>query len=161
MKRVAPILAFIMILAGAFAIDANMYIFAVGSNGEGIPATLHVHVVPGTGQIGITIGNSIVGQDTQESVRYAIQAAAEEANVDWHKYDYLVTIDAKAKEIEGPSAGLPMALLFYSIFANKPLPPYVSGTGEIYPDGTVYPVGSPQGGHKGIHHTRKGREHDG
>jgi len=141
MKRVAPILAFIMILAGAFAIDANMYIFAVGSNGEGIPATLHVHVVPGTGQIGITIGNSIVGQDTQESVRYAIQAAAEEANVDWHKYDYLVTIDAKAKEIEGPSAGLPMALLFYSIFANKPLPPYVSGTGEIYPDGTVYPVG--------------------
>ena len=141
MKRIAPILAFLLIVTGAFAIDANMYIFAVGSNGEGIPATLHVHVVPGTGQIGITIGNSIVGQDTQESVRYAIQAAAEEANVDWHKYDYLVTIDAHAKEVEGPSAGLPMALLFYSIFANKPLPPYVSGTGEIYPDGTVYPVG--------------------
>jgi len=141
MKRIVPILAFILVMTGAFAIDANMYIFAVGSDGEGIPATLHVHVVPGTGQIGITIGNSIVGQDTQESVRNAIQAAANEANVDWHKYDYLVTIDARAKEIEGPSAGLPMALLFYSIFTNKPLPPYVSGTGEIYPDGTVYPVG--------------------
>ncbi|NPA76583.1 MAG: hypothetical protein GXN93_02410 [Candidatus Diapherotrites archaeon] len=143
MKKEVSLLAIAVILAlgPAFAADANMYIFAVGSNGEGIPATLHIHVVPGHGQIGITIGNSIVGQDTQESVRYAIQAAAKEANVDWRKYDYLVSIDAHAQEIEGPSAGLPMALLFYSVFTNKPLPKYVSGTGEIYPDGTVYPVG--------------------
>ncbi len=142
MKRgILPILAIVILISTGYAIDANMYIFAVGSNGEGIPATLEVSVTPGSGQIGITIGDSIVGADTQQSVKNAIMAAAKEANVDWHKYNYLVTIDARAKEIEGPSAGLPMALLFYSIFTHKPLPKYVSGTGEIYPDGTVYPVG--------------------
>ncbi len=129
------------ILAGrAYAFEANMYIFAVSNTGDGVPAVLQVNVVPGHGDIAIDLGNSLVGESTQQSVRNAVAAATRLAGVDKNKYDYFVKIISPAARIDGPSAGLPIALAIYGALHHEDVPDYVGATGEIGPDGSVYPV---------------------
>ncbi len=128
-------------VAPAWAFEVNMYIFAVTDTGEGVPARLVVDVKPGTGHISIDVGESIVGESTQESVRNAIEAAADIAGENWRNYDYFVRIISPSEKVDGPSAGLPMALAFYAAYNKIDIPDNISGTGQIYPDGSVGPVG--------------------
>ncbi len=135
------VFALAVVAARAYAFEANMYIFAVSNTGEGVPAILQVNVVPGSGDIAIDLGNSLVGVSTQQSVRNAIDAATRLAGVDKNKYDYFVKIISPAAQVDGPSAGLPIALAVYGALHHEDVPDYVGATGEIGPDGTVYPVG--------------------
>ncbi len=142
MKRAVSILGILLIFAGlAHAYEANMFIFAVTETGEGVPATLTVKVTPGHGNIAIDLGNSLVGESTQESVRNAIAAATHLLDVNKDKYDFFVKIQSPAEKIDGPSAGLPMALAIYAALKHEDVPDYISATGQIDADGTVYPVG--------------------
>ncbi len=141
MRRFWFVLALLLVFSLAHAVEVNMYVFAVTEEGEGVPARLVVDVSPGSGHISIDVGESIVGESTQESVRNAIEAAADLAGVDWRRYDYYVQIISPSERVDGPSAGLPMALAFYSAFKGLKFPQNVGATGQIYPDGTVGPVG--------------------
>lgn len=130
----------LMISTKAFAVEANMYIFAVSDNGEGIPAKLIVDVTPGSGKISLTL-NAIVGEDTQKSIKNAIMAAVEEAGKDFYSYNYSITIQSGAKYVGGPSAGLPIALAVYAALEGKDVPDWISGTGTIDEEGDIGPVG--------------------
>ncbi len=128
-------------MAVAYAYEANMYVFAVSDAGKGVPAVLTVDVVPGHGDIDISIAGSTVGEDTQLSVRRAVAAATSLLGVDKDKYDYRVRIEAPAAHIDGPSAGLPIALCIYAALQGKDVPDDVGATGDISADGYVGPVG--------------------
>lgn len=142
MKRIATVLGILIIIAGiAHAFEANMYVFAVTETGEGVPATLTVDVNPGNGNIAIDLGKSIVGESTQESVRDAITAATNLLDVNKDRYDFFVKIESPAEKIDGPSAGLAIALAVYGALKGEDVPDYISATGQIDADGTVYPVG--------------------
>jgi len=142
MGRAVALLGLVLILSSVgYAFEANMYVFAVTDSEEGVPATLAVSVRPGKGDIAIDLGKSIVGESTQESVREAITAATRLAGADKNKYDFFVKIDSPAEKIDGPSAGLAIALATYGALKGKDVPDTVSATGQIDADGTVYPVG--------------------
>ncbi|NPA86447.1 MAG: hypothetical protein GXO00_00345 [Candidatus Diapherotrites archaeon] len=127
-------------MAKVLAVEANMYIFAVAEDGEGIPARLIVEVVPGSGKISLTL-NAIVGEDTQRSINNAIRAAVREAGEDFYAYDYYITIESGAEYVGGPSAGLPIALAVYFALKGRDVPDYISATGTIDEYGNVGPVG--------------------
>ena len=74
-------------------------------------------------------------------MRNAIEAAADLAGEDWRKYDYFVRIISPSEKIDGPSAGLPLALTFYAAYNKVDIPDSISATGQIYPDGSVGVVG--------------------
>ena len=142
MKRAVAVLGLVMLLTGiGYAFEANMFVFAVTESEEGIPATLTVNVKQGKGDIAIDLGSSIVGESTQESVRDAITAAVNILEVDKNAYDFFVKIDSPADKIEGPSAGLAIAIATYGALAEKDVPDTISATGQIDADGSVYPVG--------------------
>ncbi len=153
MKRIAAILWLLVILLPGYAhaFEANMFVFAVTETGQGVPATLTVDVKPGNGDIAIDLGNSIVGESTQESVRDAIAAATNILGVNKEKYDFLVKIESPAEKIDGPSAGLAIALATYAALQGKDVPDHISATGQIDADGTVYPVGGIYGKAKAAH----------
>ncbi len=134
-------LVVLLLLPLSMAYEANMYVFAVSDTGEGVPAVLTVDVSPGSGDIDISISGSTVGEETQLSVRRAVEAATTLAGVDKDKYDYRIRIDAPAAHIDGPSAGLPIALCIYAALKGMDVPDYVGATGDISPDGYVGPVG--------------------
>lgn len=131
----------LLLIAPVRAFEVNMYIFAVTDAGEGVPARLVVRVVPGTGHVSVDVGESIVGEATQRSVRNAIEAAAYLAGEDWRMYDYFVRIVSPSEKVDGPSAGLPLALAFYAAYNRTDIPDSVSATGQICPDGSVGTVG--------------------
>ena len=152
MRRLAAIIGLMVIILGyAHAFEANMFIFAVTETGQGVPATLTVDVKPGTGNIAIDLGNSIVGESTQESVRDAIAAATNLLDVNKDRYDFFVKIQSPAEKIDGPSAGIAIALTTYAALQEKDIPDYISATGQIDADGTVYPVGGIYGKAKAAH----------
>ncbi len=134
------LIGLLIVLQVAVAATADMYIFAVSSEGKGIPARLIVEVTPGHGNISLTL-NSIVGEDTQRSINNAIHAAVEEAEANFYQYDYKVTINSGAEYVSGPSAGLPIALATYAALKGMDVPDYISATGTIDEDGSVGPVG--------------------
>jgi len=142
MKRAVAVFGLAMLLTSiGYAFDANMFVFAVTESEEGIPANLTVNVKPGNGDIAIDLGRSIVGELTQESIRNAITAAVNILDVDKNAYDFFVKIDSPADKIDGPSAGLAIAITTYGAITGKDVPDTISATGQIDADGTVYPVG--------------------
>lgn len=130
----------ILVLGIVLGATADMYIFAVNSQGKGVPARLIVDVKPGTGKVSLTL-NSLVGEDTQASITSAIKAAVREANKEFEKFDYSVTIEASAEHVSGPSAGLPIAIATYAALLGKDVPDNISATGTIDEKGNVGPVG--------------------
>ncbi len=133
-------LLMIVLIPMALAATADMYIFAVTQDGKGLPARLIVEVLPGSGNVSLTL-NSIVGPDTQESINNAIRAAVNLRGERFESYDYKVTIKSNAKELSGPSAGLPIALAVYAALGGEDIPDNISATGTIDRFGYVGKVG--------------------
>ena len=117
----------------------KMKIFAVDTKGEGIQANLIVRLVPGNGKVLSQI-ISLIGKSTQQTEKTVVDLASK-YNKDAKKYDYIFSIQSNAKEIDGPSAGLPIALLTIATLNDLNLKDYISGTGTIGTDGSIGRIG--------------------
>jgi uncharacterized protein len=144
MQRFLFLLAFLSILiAPAFAMleNGNIKIFAVTEDNRGMAADLYMYTIPGTGKAAFITSNSLVGKDTQTTGNIALQIAQNLTNTRITDNDVIFDIRANASEVDGPSAGAAMALLSYSMLAEKPLNPAVALTGTINDDGSIGMVG--------------------
>lgn len=133
----------ILILPSVSALvpDQSMSIFAVGSSGNAMEATLNISIVEGTGKIYSSIDDSIVGSSTQESVKRAISSADLYLDEDISKnYNFTIDIESNAYSVDGPSAGSAMAFLIISMFEDLDVT-NISMTGSISNDGFVGDVG--------------------
>src|SRR3989344_1815527 len=143
MHKSAPLI-FILLLAfsaPALAVveEGAIKIYAVTSDGEGLVASLHLQIEPGTGRVWSAV-TPLVGTSTQNAERTAVSLARRfYPNVS--SYDFKYSIDSPASVVDGPSAGAAMALLTISMLLDRPVPDYVSLTGTISESGRVGPVG--------------------
>ena len=141
-SKILLILIFLSVFAAvALAVesDGSMKIYAVTTDGEGLVATLHLEIEPGSGKIWSAV-TPLVGTSTQNAERTAVEVA-KRFYPNAMDYDYKFTIDSPASVVDGPSAGAAMALLTVSMLRDRPVPDYVSLTGTIREDGSVGPVG--------------------
>jgi len=101
-----------------------------------------VSTEPGTGHVFVET-RPLTGVDFQETARIAVNVAAERAHINPNQRDFkfIVRVPAKVDAVDGPSAGLPMAVAVYSAMIRKQTNSSVYGTGAISSDGTVSKVG--------------------
>ena len=101
-----------------------------------------VSTEPGTGHVFVET-RPLTGVDFQETARIAVNVAAERAHINPNQRDFkfIVRVPEKVDAVDGPSAGLPMAVAVYSAMIKKQTNPNVYGTGAINSDGTVSKVG--------------------
>ncbi len=132
----------LLLLLVVNAATADMFVVGVTEDGRGIAIPVTVEVREGNGNVLLNI-STLVDTDTQQSIRDAIHAALRELNreQEFYNYDYSVTIESVTPTVGGPSAGLPLAILFYYALQGKDVPDTVSATGTITRDGRVGPVG--------------------
>ncbi len=114
-------------------------LLAVTPDGIGTEATLSVTLTKGVGKVWSAV-ESLVGTSTQNTERIAVDLLQKYFK-DSNSYDYYFDIKSNAKTVDGPSAGLPTALVLYNLFAGKETPDYVSGTGTISSTGNIGKVG--------------------
>lgn len=114
-------------------------LLAVTPDGIGTEATLSVTLTKGVGKVWSSV-ESLVGTSTQNTERIAVDLLQKYFK-DSNSYDYYFDIKSNAKTVDGPSAGLPTALVLYNLFAGKETPDYVSGTGTISSSGNIGKVG--------------------
>ncbi len=115
-------------------LDNNSYAGAISD--------LNVSIEPGAGYVFVAT-KPLTGTDFQETAQTAADVAAARAHVDLSRQDvkFVVHVPEKVDAVDGPSAGLPMAIAVYSAMEKKPTSKYVYGTGAIESDGTVSRVG--------------------
>ena len=119
----------------------SMTIPAVDQEGNGIPTTLEVLVVPGSGKALVNIDKLLFWTDTQNSIRMARNIAEKVTGIDLENYDLIYTIKANASVIEGPSAGAAITIATIAALTGKELNKSVMITGTINHDGSIGPVG--------------------
>ncbi|MBT4192330.1 MAG: hypothetical protein HOE11_03400 [Candidatus Diapherotrites archaeon] len=115
----------------------SVKIFAVTENNEGMSADLHLHVIPGNGEVAFITSNSLVGKDTQTTGNIAINVAEKQSTISAQQNNFVFDIIANAIEVDGPSAGAAMTLVAYSVLAERPLPQDIAVTGTINSDGSI------------------------
>ncbi len=103
---------------------------------------LYARFIPGTGRVLITTTPKI-GIDLQASAEVAYAVAQRVSGVNASNLDVIITVAANRtiEVIDGPSAGVAMAVLLYAELAGVPLKKEVVATGTVLPDGTVGEVG--------------------
>jgi uncharacterized protein len=109
---------------------------------EGAVTDVVVELAPGSGQVYVNTA-PLTGYDYQETARTAVSVAAlrARANADEQDFKFSILSTESIKVVDGPSAGLPMAIAVYSAMTKKPTNQSVYGTGAIESDGTVTAVG--------------------
>jgi len=140
-KRFLFGLFLILFISSAFAMlpQGSVKLLAVTQDGKGTDANLIITTTRGTGNVWSSIG-SLVGTSTQNTEKTAVQLLNKYIK-DANKYNYYFNIKSTASTVDGPSAGLPTALLLIYMSKNKKLPNYVSGTGTILSSGNIGKVG--------------------
>ena len=133
-------MVFIAPFSYALIEHGEMKIFAVSGPDSAMEATLNIEIHPGTGKVLANI-DSLVGNTTQESQKYAVNATDLVIGNTKTKYDYIFEIDSGAYSIDGPSAGAAMALLMVSMFKDRNIANDISMTGTISQEGFVGDVG--------------------
>jgi uncharacterized protein len=113
-----------------------------GSNQySGAISDVIVYAQPGSGHVFVETA-PLTGVDFQATARDAVKVAAQRAQVnpDQRDFEFVVHVPSGVDAVDGPSAGLPMAVAAYSAVINKPTNPYVYGTGAIDGSGAVSSV---------------------
>ena len=100
-----------------------------------------VYSQPGSGHVFVET-TPLTGIDFQEAARNAVKVAAKQAQLDSSQQDFefVVNVSQNVEEVDGSSAGLPMAIAAYSALTNKSANTSVYATGAIDSDGTVNSV---------------------
>lgn len=119
----------------------EMPIVGVDSNGNGVAGTLSVEVKPGNGLVLVNINDVFADYQTQLSARTAASVASNYTNINLLNLDVIYNIKANANVVEGPSAGVVMAVAVIAALENKTIKPNIYITGAISPDGSVSNVG--------------------
>ncbi|MGC8851369.1 MAG: S16 family serine protease [Candidatus Micrarchaeia archaeon] len=119
---------------------------AVTSTNKGILAELTVTAKPGTGQVFISFSDSnpIIMNDTQVSIRTAIEAAKQATGItslNETNQDYFFTINTPSEAVSGKSAGAATAIALMALLEGSNLRNDTLITGTIQPDGRIGPVG--------------------
>jgi uncharacterized protein len=113
--------------------DSNQY--------KGAVSEVKVYTQVGTGHVFVETA-PLTGVDFQATARDAIIVAAKLAqlNPKQRDFEFVLTVPAGVEAVDGPSAGLPMAIAAYSAMTNKLANVFVYGTGAIDSNGTVSSV---------------------
>jgi len=144
MKKYLLLLAFLLIIPSAFAIEGSTTLLAVQElrNGtfEGSVANLHLEIRKGSGRVFLDTF-PLTKADTQISMRFAKEVACNFLEKDCSKSDFIYTIRAGAPIIGGPSAGAAAAVLTAALLENLKINPDIAITGTINSGGLIGPVG--------------------
>ena len=142
MRKALIALALVAFVAvQAYAASAGMQVPAVVANGEGQMILLNVEVENGSGNI-YTSTDPLVGMDTQESERKAVEVAMRTMGRNASLYDVFLTMNVgDTRQVDGPSAGAAMTILTISAVEGRPLRSDFTITGTIEDSGGIGPVG--------------------
>jgi len=116
-------------------------LLAVTENNTGMVISLVVELKPGTGKVLVNINNPSFVTDTQDSIRLAVNEAAEMTNTDLKKYDVVFSVKTDVSVIGGPSAGAAMTIATMALMLNKHIKDDVAITGTIMSGGYIGQVG--------------------
>jgi len=125
--------------------DVNWWIVGVAYDGTsltGMVVDFMMSVRLGSGRVYIDL-NTPIGLDVQESLIIAKYVVSSSLDVDLDRYDIILRIDApdNAAAVDGPSAGLALALAMASVFEDGILLEGVCVTGSLNIYGYVEKVG--------------------
>lgn len=100
-----------------------------------------VYAQPGTGHVFVETA-PLTGVDFQETARIVIKVAAELAQINPNQrdFEFVLNVTKGVDAVDGPSAGLPMAIAAYSALTKQETNSSVYGTGAIDSNGTVSSV---------------------
>jgi len=135
-----------LVLEGIYATCPNtknsVLVPAVISPTESKLVSISLRFEPGEGKI-YFLSSTLIGLLAQQSTKQALEVAflSEKQNIkECNIYvDFLDTENARL--VDGPSASLAIATAAKAALKNKTIPTNVIITGQIYPDGSVGPVG--------------------
>jgi len=125
--------------------DGTAHMLAVSDedNGtyKGTVSSVIVYTQLGTGHVFVET-EPLTGVDFQTTARYAVEVAAERTQINKNQrdFEFVVKVPQGVTEVDGPSAGLPMAIAAYSALTKQKTNSSVYGTGAIDGNGTVSSV---------------------
>ncbi len=125
--------------------DVNWWIVGVAFDGGklfGVVMDFQMSVRPGSGRVYIDLDTPI-GLDLQESLIIAKYVVSTALNIDLDRYDIVLRIEAPqgAAAVDGPSAGLALAIALASVFLDDVTLDNVCVTGALNIYGGVDKVG--------------------
>ncbi|MGZ8933093.1 MAG: S16 family serine protease [Halobacteriota archaeon] len=121
--------------------DGTAHMLAVSDEDNGTVSSVIVYTQLGTGHVFVET-EPLTGVDFQTTARYAVEVAAErtQTNKNQRDFEFVVKVPQGVTEVDGPSAGLPMAIAAYSALTKQKTNSSVYGTGAIDGNGTVSSV---------------------
>jgi predicted S18 family serine protease len=114
---------------------------AIDDSGNGVLGKLTTEVRPGSGEVLVNIANIIALGDTLQSAQNAVRTASQYTHTDLSNVDVIFNIEVNATAIEGPSAGVNMALSTIFALTNQTPRSDVMMTGTIDENGNIGQVG--------------------
>jgi predicted S18 family serine protease len=137
MKKILPfLLLFTLAAAQVVFIKAP----AIASDGQGVITEVEVEVREGRGRVLVTT-EPLIGVDTQNSEKLAVQIAQNFTGVNISDKDVIFTFFANVSLVDGPSAGAAMAVATIAALQENQVNQDIMITGSIAPDGRVGSVG--------------------
>ena len=111
------------------------------SSYTGAVSDVIVYAQPGAGHIFVETA-PLTGVDFQETARDIIKVAAQLAHINSNQrdFEFVLHVPKGVDAVDGPSAGLPMAIAAYSALTKKETNSSVYATGAIDSNGTVSSV---------------------
>ncbi len=109
-----------------------------GNAGELVPFSLAVK--PGFGRVFVNVENSEFASSVQQSFLLAREEAETILGVDFHNYDFYLTVDASGGSVSGESAGALFTSAIVSVFTGKPLNSSVEVSAMLADNGSLLPV---------------------
>ncbi|MFH2106179.1 MAG: S16 family serine protease [Candidatus Micrarchaeota archaeon] len=120
---------------------AESKIPALISESKGNLINISVHLIPGKGDVYLTV-NPNTGGSTQNSVRGAVEHAFIRAGVSQENCDVLIRIDnSVAQSVDGPSGGIAFSVITYAALNDLPVRADAAITGAVDKNGNIFPVG--------------------
>lgn len=120
--------------------EIEVYALAVKGKGEGIVIPVKIELIDGNGRLLLDISNPTLYLDTQVSAKVALEVAKKFVGEKLRKKDVIISIETK-EMVSGPSAGALLAVAIIALAEGKKLKKNVFITGQITPEGKIYPVG--------------------
>ncbi|MFP4568042.1 MAG: S16 family serine protease [Candidatus Woesearchaeota archaeon] len=143
--KILGLVLFFFILFSSFALGASGEITlltvaeSVDGARKGSTANILLDVSPGSGRVFIN-SFPFTREDTQVSVRFAMNFACNFLEIDCSKLDFFYSLDVASSSVGGPSAGAAIAALTIGVLSGENLRDDVVVTGTINSGGIIGPV---------------------
>lgn len=129
----------IKLISGDELTTKGVKIPAVSENG-GVIGELNSIKSNGTGKIKVDITETLIRQDTSQSLRMAYLNAFNKTDLNKSNYDITYLIEANSPVVSGSSAGLAAYIATLASLKNRTINRSVTCTGTINHDGTIGPA---------------------